>query len=135
MTLTFLDFKKYQIQYQYLCKWSYHLHKFDLLIPTFAILYGIKSLTGLNTLRNEILFDTEKFDMVSNQFQVSSSNRTKVFMPQRFFPAYAVRRKYIRTQIRKKYITYFSQIVVTRTYILHKNYILTATKTHSKYGK
>ena len=73
MTFTFLDFKIYLIQYQYLCRWSDHLHKFDLLIPTFANLYGIKSLTGLNTLRNGILFDTEKFDTVSNPFLVSST--------------------------------------------------------------
>ena len=71
MTFTFLDFKIYLIQPEYLCRWSDHLHKFDLLIPTFANLHGIKSLTGLNTLRNGILFDTEKFDTVSNQFPVS----------------------------------------------------------------
>ena len=85
MTFTFLDFKIYLIQYQYLSGWSDPPLKYGNLIPTFANFHGIKSLTGLNTLRNGILFDTEKFDTVSNQFPVSSTTI-----------GYTERRKYIR---------------------------------------
>ena len=77
MTFTFLDFKIYLIQYKYLSGWSDHPLKYGNLIPTFANFHGIKSLTGLNTLRNGILFDTEKFDTVSNQFPVSSTEYLK----------------------------------------------------------